>query len=362
MTVDKDWVYERVRGGTPLWIGAATSIVLFLFGIRLLGTTTEVASSSLEIYFGRHIASDGRAFGVSWLATYAMANGSVIAALSVSLYAAEILTGGQLFLMVAGSRLGAAGVVVLIGTLDYLQKRRYTFGRGISLGLLAFLVTHSIYLPATAVGYLLVPFLESSMAIETGADRVTDGWPVEGAEPATGAIVDAIGVWPSFGLALVALLAGLHLFDRTLKGVDTDRLRRRWFQRLRRPWVGFGLGLLLTGVTTSIAFSLGVIVPLFNRGYLKRREVVPYVLGANVGTLFDTFLVAVILESPGATVLVGSLLALSLGFTVVALLWFRTYVTVVDAMQTRLVEDRRYLVAFLGTLLLVPLLIITFFP
>lgn len=355
-------LYERILGGTPLWVGAAISIALFLFGIRLLGTTTEVASTSLDPFFGRYVASDGRALGLSWLATYAIANGSVIAALSVSLYAAEILTDAQVFLMVAGSRLGAAAVVVLIGTLDYLQKRRYTFGRGISLGLLAFLVTHSIYLPATAVGYHLVPFFGTSRSIGTGPDRLTDVWPADGSEPVTGAIVEAIGVWPAFVLSLLALLVGLHIFDRTLKQVETDRLRRRWFHRLRRPWVGFGLGLLLTGVTTSIAFSLGVIVPLYNREYLDRREIVPYVLGANVGTLFDTFLVALLLESPGATVLVGLLLVLSLGFTVVSLVWFRAYETAVDAVQTRLVEDRRYLAAFLGSLLLVPLLLLVLFP
>ena len=358
-TSNVDRTLERVRASGPLWIGGVISLSLFLFGIQLLGAATEAAAAPLEQFFGRYVAGDARALGVSWMATYALTNGSVIAALSVSLFETGIITASQLFLMVAGSRLGAAAIVVLVGALDYLQKRRYSFGEAIGLGLLAFLLTHTIYVPATILGYLLLPWLRNVFGV-VGERFELSFRLFEALEPATTAIIDAVGVAPGFVLAVLVLFVSLNFFDRVLKRVDTAWLRQRFFRRFRRKWVALGLGILITGVTTSVAFSLGVIVPLYNRGYLKRREVVPYVLGANIGTFFDTIVAAVVLESPDGLTLVVALLAFGTLITLGALLGFSTYLAAVESVQIRLVEDRRYLAAFLVSLVLAPLVIALF--
>jgi sodium-dependent phosphate cotransporter len=119
--------------------------------------------------------------------------------------------------------------------------------------------------------------------------------------------------------------------------------------------VSFAVGLLVTGVTTSVAFSLGVIVPLYNRGYVEREELIPYVLGANIGTLIDTLVVAVVLESAVGTAVVLELLAIATLLTLGALLVHDTYSRVIVAIDERLLEDRRSFLAFVLFLLVVPL-------
>ncbi|RLM53977.1 sodium:phosphate symporter [Halobellus sp. Atlit-31R] len=350
-----DHVLARVRASAPLWAGGVLSVLLFLFGVRLLGTATEAAVVPLRRLFRGYVTGDAQALGVSWLATYAIANGSIVAALSVSLFDSGVVTATQLFLMVAGSRLGAAAIVVLLGALDHLQTRRSSLGEATSLGLLTFLLTHSVYLPATLVGYLLLPWLQGPLAA-LGA-RIESPRQLSSFDSATTGIVDALGVPLGFGAAVVALFVSLHLFDRVLKRIDTTWLRERLFARFHRVWVALGLGVVLTGLTTSVAFSLGVIVPLYNRGYLKRREVVPYVLGANLGTLFDTVLVAVVLASPEGVALVVVLLLAGALVTVGAVLRFEVYLRAVEALHTRLVEERRYFVGFLALLTVVPLVL-----
>jgi sodium-dependent phosphate cotransporter len=348
-----DNALQRLRTSGPLWVGGAVSLGLFLLGVQLLGTVTGAAAAPLEQFFGRYVAGDARALGVSWLATYALTNGSVVAALSVSLFDSGVVTAEQLFLMVAGSRLGAAAIVVLIGALDYFQKQRYSLGKATSLGLLTFILTHSVYLPATVLGYLLLPWSQRLLA---GVGRRTEFGvrPLAALEPVTVGVVDVVGVVPGFAVALGLLFVSLTLFDRVLKRVDVTWIRQRFFRRFRNRWAALVLGIVVTGVTTSVAFSLGVIVPLFNRGYLKHREVVPYVLGANIGTLFDTVVVAVVLESPDGVTLVLALLVIGTLVTLAVLLWFPPYLAAVEAVQTRLVEDRRYLLGFLVSLVLVP--------
>jgi sodium-dependent phosphate cotransporter len=330
---------------------------LFLFAVQLLGASTAAAAAPLERFFRQYVAGSGQALGASWLATYVLTNGSVVAALSVSLFKTGVLTASQLFLMLAGSRLGGAAIVLLIGMLDYFQKRRYSFGESTRLGILTFLLSHSIYLPATVLGYLLLPGLQTGFG--SVSDRIDLSFhPLAAFDPATGAVVDTVGVGLSLVMAVLVLVVSLTLFDRVLKRINTEWLRERFFRRFQHKWTSFGLGILITGMTTSVAFSLGVVVPLYNRNYIKRKEIVPYVLGANIGTFFDTIVIAVLLESPQGVAIVLSLVAVGTIITVGALVWFLTYFQVVKSIQTRLVINRRYLAGFLISLVVLPMLLV----
>ncbi|WP_436934797.1 sodium:phosphate symporter [Halovenus marina] len=357
MDSNRESTLARVRNSTPVVVGALGSILLFLFAVQLLSASTEAGAVPLERFFRRHVDGSGQALGASWLATYALTNGSVVAALAVSLFESGILTATQLFVMLAGSRLGGAAIVLLIGALDYVQKRRYSFSDATRLGVLTFLVSHSVYLPATALGSLLLPTLQTGFG--GASERVeVAAHPLLVFAPATSAIVDTVGIGIALVVALLALFASLTLFDRMLKRISTDWLRTRLFRRFRHKWVAFALGVLITGVTTSVAFSVGVVVPLYNRGYLKRREVVPYVLGANIGTLFDTAVIAVLLESPSGLSVVLSLIAVATVITTGTLVWFSTYFRVIETVQTRLLADRWSLIAFLASLVVFPLLLV----
>ncbi|MEF8840484.1 MAG: sodium:phosphate symporter [Haloarculaceae archaeon] len=347
------------RYGPPVLrlVGALGTVLLVLFAVRLLGTATAAAAPSLERVLREVVVGDVSALGLGWLGAYVLANGSVVAALGLSLSNAGLLSPSELFLTVAGSRLGGAAVVVFIGALDWFGKRRQALRESVSMGLLAFLLTHSIYLPATVLGYAALPALLGRFIGVGGGWTVgfDSTWVVEAVALA---VTARIGPTASILLAVAVLFGSLKLFDRLLEAVDTETLRRRFFGRLENTWLSFVAGVFVTGVTTSVAFSLGVIVPLYNRGYIRREELIPYVLGANIGTLFDTIVVAVVLESPVGLVVVLELLAAATLVTLVVLLAEGTYSQLVSAADERLLEDRRAFVAFVLSLLLVPLALV----
>ncbi|MDY7081201.1 MAG: sodium:phosphate symporter, partial [Halobacteria archaeon] len=56
--------------------------------------------------------------------------------------------------MVTGSRLGASGIVILVGGVEYVNKNAYSVRKACSLGILTFLISYSIYLPSTLIGYV----------------------------------------------------------------------------------------------------------------------------------------------------------------------------------------------------------------
>ncbi|WP_236544798.1 sodium:phosphate symporter [Salinirussus salinus] len=346
-------MFDRLSSAR-LPLGAVGVILLFLFAVHLLGTATEAAAPTIERVFFQVVVGDASALGVSWLGAYVLANGSVIAALALSLFSVDIVSPPQLFLMVAGSRLGAAAVVVFIGALDYFQKKRYSLRKAVSMGLLTFLLTLSIYLPVTVLGYVTSPYLHAPFR---AASR---GWtigfqPLAVFDPFTVAITTSIGPVLSVLVAVGILFGSLKLFDRLLTKVDTATLRQRFFSQFQHAWVSFAIGLAVTTVTTSVAFSLGVIVPLYNRGYVERDELIPYVLGANLGTLFDTLVVAVVLDLPFGAAVVLELLAIATLVTLGALTVHDTYSRFIATVYDRLLDDRTAFTAFILMLLLVPL-------
>ncbi|AZH24811.1 sodium:phosphate symporter [Haloplanus aerogenes] len=347
-------VLDRLASSRLLPIVALGGIVLFLFAVRLLGTATDAAAPLIERVFVRIVVGDAAALGLGWLGAYVLANGSVIAAVAVSLFTADIVSPPQLFLLVAGSRLGAAAIVVFVGTLDYVQKAEYSLRKSVSMGLLTFLLTLSIYLPVTVIGYLALPSLQGPFR------AVSRGWSIDPTplavfDPLTVAITTRIGPLLSVLLAVAVLFGSLNLFDRLLGTVDTTTLRQHVFSHFQRTSVSFVLGLVVTGVTTSVAFSLGVIVPLYNRGYVERDELIPYVLGANLGTLLDTLLVAVVLDSAIGVAVVLELLVIATVVTLGALAVRGPYSRFVVAVDERLLTDRSAFLAFVALLVLAPL-------
>lgn len=343
----------RTRRSTLRLLGSILlTAAAFFFAIQLLSGAMQTLSPAIRPLLYEQ-ASPSRMLAVSWLLTYVLSTGSVVAAIALSLFSAELIGVLELFLLVAGSRLGAAGIVVLIGGVDYLRIRDYSLREAVGLGTLAFVVTHSIYVPATVVGaaILRTDFVPLRGGVPPAAGL--DGGSL--LEPVTSAVVGSLGAVASVVLALVLVLSSLQLLDRTIQRFESDELRERVFVYLDSRWFSLGLGLLLTAVTTSIAFSMGVLVPIYNRGYLERNEVVPYMMGASLGTLSDTLLVALLLDSAAGLEIVLVLFAAASLTVLVLLAFYDSYYAVVETVQRRILEDRVVFAVFLASLVAVPL-------
>jgi sodium-dependent phosphate cotransporter len=174
-------------------------------------------------------------------------------------------------------------------------------------------------------------------------------------DPVLSLVLDAVGPLAGFALALAGLVASLSLFDRLFRSLETTRLRGRYLSRLGHPGVSFLAGAVLTALTTSVAFSLGVVVPLYNRGFVEREEILPFVLGASVGTLSDTLLAGLALGLPEAVLVVVVLLAVGTLFSLAVLAVYRPYARTLGRLHDRVLADRTVFLAFVVSLVAVPL-------
>lgn len=168
--------------------------------------------------------------------------------------------------------------------------------------------------------------------------------------------IDVPGPLIGFLLAIGLVFPSTRPFDRLLDRLGKQRLHRRYLPRPNDEWVSFGTGLVITGLTTSVAFSLGVIVPLYHRGPIKRNELIPYVIGANIGTLVDTLVVA--LDTTVGVLTAAMPLGIGFVISLVALLFSPVYTGVIGAMHDEIAESTALFVGFLLPLLVVPSLLV----
>ena len=332
-----DWGW---LGVAERWLRGLLVVGLFLLAVRLLGTSTDALSPFLARHLPDVLGGPLSALGLGWLATYVLLNGSVVAALGLSLFASGLLTLDQAFLVVAGSRLGAAAFVILVGVFDHLRHARRSLRKSLGLGLLTLIVTHTLYVPATAAGYLTLRLTPPETVRALAADSVGIP-PLTVLSGMTTGMTEILGAAPTFFVALGLLLVSLHLFDRLLDAVDMKRVRERWFTNLDNRWISFLLGTVMTTLTASVSFSVGIVVPVYNRRWIGADRLIPYVMGASLGTLADTLLVAVVLGTMLGT---GTILLMAAAVAVVILgflVAYEPYRAAVEGTLEWMTGDRR---------------------
>ena len=117
----------------------------------------------------------------------------------------------------------------------------------------------------------------------------------------------------------------------------------------------FGLGCLVALLTLSVSVALTVLVPLAAKGYVKREEALPYIMGATITTLADTLVVAMLQNTPVAAQIV---LAEAIGVTIVSLAILAFFYAPVKrsvlGLDDLLVASNRRLALFVGGLFLLP--------
>jgi Na+/phosphate symporter len=125
-----------------------------------------------------------------------------------------------------------------------------------------------------------------------------------------------------------------------------------------RPWVMFALGALITLVSMSVSVSLAILVPLSSRGFVRRENVVPYIMGANITTFIDTLLAAVLLNSSGAfTVVLVEMISITLVSIIILVLFFHRYERSMLAFVGWVTDSNRNLGLFLMAIFAVPILL-----
>jgi len=343
------------RGPVLRWASRllAVSLGLFLF-VLALELLKRGAAGVAPLLHGLGVSGMGGGIGAGWIAACLLLSGSPVAAVALTLLASGTLDTAETFGMISGSRLGASFVVLVIGAAADLREGRRE-ARSAYVGVTALVATAATYLPAIALAWL---------ALERGA---LSGLRLEGRDLASlvqrlyGPLLSLTPALPRllvFAAGVAALLAAFRALDRALPDLEredggpllpADHV-------VYRPWFMFGVGLATTALTLSVSMSISLLVPLTSRGYVRRENVWPYILGANVTTLVDTLFAGALVGHPDGARMVALLMgAVTLVSLPAVFVFPAAFGHTLDRLARRATASRGAVVAFVALLFAIPL-------
>lgn len=346
-------------GGLRWWQRTLLGIAGLALFITALGLMKAGAKSLIPALEGSIFTDNGwSALGVGWLGACLVLSGSPVAASSLTLLDGGAINRSESFAMLTGSRLGASFVVLVVGII-YALRRNAGRKAPLSIGIYSLTITAVAYLPGAALGWWLLTHghLDGiDLAVSPGVVSVTDtlfGWLPD-------LLIEVVPGWALFPIGVGVLLGAFACVDRVLPALDSERLEGR-VSRLGNPWVMFGLGCVVAFLTLSVSVALTMLVPLVANGYVKREDTIPYIAGANITTLADTLVAAIILGNADA---VRVVLAEVLGVSVVTVLLLAVAYPLIRrgaiAWAQLVLGSRRNLAVFMGCLFVVPIGLIAY--
>jgi hypothetical protein len=111
-------------------------------------------------------------------------------------------------------------------------------------------------------------------------------------------------------------------------------------------------------MTMSVSISLTLLIPLSLKGYVRRENIIPYVMGANISTWVDTLVAALLLQAPRAFTIVFTEMVVGAAVSLTVLLFlYRPYSQALLYVARKVTHSKRGFALFLGAIFLVPLVL-----
>jgi sodium-dependent phosphate cotransporter len=325
---------ERTKGTIPaLWarvdVGKillfAASLYLFILALLMMKEGAEGLAPLVRNGF--RVTNPVNSLGFGWLFAYLVMSGSPVAAAALTFFDAGVIDQLETFTMITGSRLGASFIVLFIGFIYVLRGRN-------------------------RVASLSMGQMRSASGLTSAMDALF--------APIVEMLARFLPQWALFVLGMAIILVSFNLFDRCLPQMAIKESQVGRVSRLvYRPWVMLLLGAAVTLVSMSVSVSLSILVPLSNRGFIRRENVIPYILGANITTFIDTLIAAVLLNNPPAfTVVMTEMISIAIVSLVILVLVYRPFEHLTLAFVGYVTESNRGLVLFMVAIFITPLLLL----
>jgi len=328
------------------------SLFLFILAIILMKEGAHALVPLVRDNF--RVDNPVNSLGFGWLFAYVIMSGSPVAASALTFFDAGVLSSLAAFTMITGSRLGASFIVLFIGFVYVI--RGHDRAAGLSMGLISLTVTFTTYIIGLFVGLTLFQsgaldhvYLRSGAQVSSVVDLIFD--------PIARLFVQNLPNWSLFLVGLAIIMTSFNLFDRTLPEMSLKESQvGRMARMVYRPWVMFILGGLVTTISMSVSVSLSILVPLSNRGFIRRENVIPYIMGANITTFIDTLLATLLLDNPTAfTIVLVEMLSVTIVSVIILATSYRHYEHSTLSFVSWVTARKRNLAFFMVVIFVVPL-------
>ena len=358
-------------------------ILLFLMAFMLALEFIKISIASLSEELKQSIANSlGNplsSLGIGWFMSFLTLNATSIATLSVNLTGHDIISYMDGFFLILGSRIGASAIILILGIIFFLKGQSYR--RSINVGLLTFLSVLTISSIAALFGKMIKFF---------GFDIfIAKSIHTEGPGPITTYISESLtrtvatfseqhfGAIITFLLGFIMLILVIELLDKVFYVIDFNEMdvekspmKNRIIQLLHSPVFAFILGIIFTALTFSLTVSMSILIPIYTHESLRNKAkeilsgkriaaqmIIPYALGANIGSFIDIIFFAKISGSLIGLALVYNIIISSLLAIIFIILIYKIFSDILIKISDWALSKPGYLPEIIVLLAALPLLL-----
>lgn len=327
---------------------------LFIFILAIILMKDGARGLAPLVRDNLHVDNPINSLGFGWLFAYVVMSGSPVAASALTFFDVGVIDKLGTFTMITGSRLGASFIVLFIGFIYVLRGHARS---SLAMGLLSLTVTFTTYVVGLFVGLGLL-YSGRLDNIRFGASQINSAVDLL-FDPIAQLFTGNLPGWLLFPIGLGIIMTSFNLFDRCLPEMSLKESQVGQMARLvYRPWVMFALGAAITSISMSVSVSLGILVPLNQRGYIRRENVIPYIMGANITTFIDTLLATLLLENPAAfTVVLVEMLSVTIVSVIILAACYHWYERTTLTFVAWVTAHNRNLAFFMISIFVVPILL-----
>ena len=286
-------------------LGSLIAIYFFISGIVVIKSAAVILGESLAEKIVLLVKDTTSGVFAGWLGTAILQSSGAFDSIVISLTSSGVMPLSIAVATIIGAEIGTTVTPFLISILGHARKgKRLTASFNVSISHVMYnLFTLLLFYPAelffgvfTSIAtkggniFLRAPWLQAFPDIVDVATPWVDGL-IERVPPWVGL---ALG-----GVMLVVALVGLEKYMTAIFSMPRSwNLIRATFTK---PYRAFMAGFLFTVLVPSTTVMVSLLVPLAGSGVIRADYyILPYILGANIGTVFDVMIAALATGDPAS--------------------------------------------------------------
>ena len=284
-------------------LGSFTALYFFVSAIVLIKSSATIMGEALAERIVLLISDTTSAVFAGWISTALLHSSGAFDSIVVAFTSSGVLPISLAVAAIIGAEMGTTVTPFLISVLERMK------GKGESEAAFNVTMSHVLYnLFTLALFYPVELFFGvfTRIAWRGSSIFVRASWLkavpdlLDVATPWVDPLLGVVPPWAGMVLGGLLLVLALGAVERYMTAIFS--MPRSWNlirMTFSRPLRAFAAGFLFTVMVPSTTVMVSLLVPLASSGVIRAEyHILPYILGANVGTVFDVMIAALATGDP----------------------------------------------------------------
>jgi len=287
------------------FVKLALFLYLFILAIQLIKKASGgIAPDAKQFIFSN--LSPLKAIAAGWFSTSVAQSSGAVSSIAISFVGNGLIDLPTAVYILIGASMGTTITALIIGLITVTSKRkdfRHGFEIALCYSIYSFFLVFIVFLLEYFFAFFSRLSLYLAILFEGNFSylKVPDVVDIITA-PITQSLIGFDNVLVTFVIAFLILIFALKYISRAIVEVLGGEVKAKIFinDYFDSPIKAYLIGVILTAIVFSSSITISLLVPLAVSGLIGLRRSIPFILGADLGTFTDTFLVSLIVGETSA--------------------------------------------------------------